>query len=110
MTTTTRAKGLSAAIATTTLLLGSIVGYTVHGNAHNDTSTAAHAVSVSAPAHIGDDSPGWDCRTMGNHLCGTDYATWDEPNAAMPSGYEHMYGQLSQMPAGSVNVHPTGQH
>ena len=33
------------------------------------------------------------------------FATWDEPNASMPSGYEHIYGQLSQAPAGAINVH-----
>jgi hypothetical protein len=73
-------------------------------------ATTDHYSPLSRPSdtpgvHLEETDPGWDCHTMGNHLCGTDYATWDEPNVAMPSGYEHMYGQLSQMPAGSVHVH-----
>jgi hypothetical protein len=45
---------------------------------------------------------------MGNHLCGSDFAYWDEPNVAMPSGYEHMFGQLSRVPVGAVNVRVVG--
>lgn len=75
------------------------------GNAAGDQSP------LSRPSvHLEEDAPGWDCRTMGNHLCGSDYATWDEPNSAMPSGYEHIYGQVSQMPAGSVHVRPVVRH
>jgi hypothetical protein len=74
-------------------------------------ATGDHSSPLTRPAdvpgvHLEEDAPGWDCRTMGNQLCGSDYATWDEPNVAMPSGYEHMYGQLSQMPAGSIHVQP----
>lgn len=31
----------------------------------------AHAIGAASAAHgITEDSPGWNCRTMGNHLCG----------------------------------------
>lgn len=29
-------------------------------------------VPVQRTRHIAEDDPGWDCRTMGNHICGPD--------------------------------------
>lgn len=106
--TTTATKRIALALSTAiTLSTSGIIGYSVLDHAYAST----RAPSVHAPASTCEENqPCWDCRTMGNPLCGSDYATWDEPNAAMPSGYERIYGQLSQMPAGSIHIQPMGQH
>lgn len=31
-------------------------------------------------------------------------ACWDEPNSAMPNGYEHICGATNLMPSGSINI------
>jgi len=36
-----------------------------------------------------------------------DWMYWDEPNSQMPSGYETIYGPVSSMPPGSINLRST---
>jgi hypothetical protein len=53
-------------------------------------TTAALALSLSLTAcghtRIEEDQPGWDCHTMGNHVCG-DNATAPLPHQDVPGFY-----------------------
>lgn len=80
--------GLLLAAIALALTIGAIRG-PIDKNA-----TAAPTTSTTSTT-VEEDSPGWDCATMGNHVCGVGsfpLSTYCqvEPNAELPEGVEEI--------------------
>lgn len=94
------------AVLVTVFILSALAVGIVRGPAHKAPAASApvETTTTTAPARIEEDSPGWDCATMGNRVCGpgaVPLSTYcqDEPSAT-PEGVE----RIAYLPGQTVTV------
>ena len=77
-------RNAQALVATATMITVTFAGGWIATQPWPSATRAAHpqASFTQAPRHIEEDSPGWNCHTMGNHRCGTSPKTTPKPKPA----------------------------
>lgn len=109
-------KRLALALLAVGIFFGSTAGSTPAPTTTTTTGTVT-TTTVAAPVHLEEDDPGWDCRVMGNHICGEviffDFGgqlhAWNvngdrpacfvEPDDTVAGFSVYFYPKLSQEPA-----------
>lgn len=52
------------------LLVGMLVGYALMARDWHEGYDTGYRDAMHEPHHIEEDEPGWNCKTMGNRVCG----------------------------------------
>ena len=63
----------------TTIAIAIAIAITTAGQSHAPTNYSADTIT--------EDNPAWDCRVMGNRICGQDSGDWESDTGEYIGGY-----------------------